>query len=81
MKILGYIGGVLAVVVPAIGTVWYFAAHEAFAQEEAKKQRSIEQAVQVLVDIREKEATAKEAEERLRKKLCDEGKLDGEDCD
>jgi hypothetical protein len=80
-------GAILAVIVPLIGASWYLFDQRALAQttEERvevteKKQRTVEQAVEVLTDIHERQQTVADAEKALTAKLCAEGKLKGADC-
>ena len=74
------IGAVLAVVIPLSGGVWWVATQTAFAEDQAKEQEKIVEAVEVLKDIHLKQETVREAEIRLKAKLCAEGKLTGADC-
>ena len=74
------IGAVIGVLVPVSAAIWYVATHEAFAQEEAQKQKTMEEAVQELVAIRVQQDTVEQAERTLKLKLCADGKLEGSDC-
>jgi hypothetical protein len=74
------IGAVLGVLVPVAGFVWYLATHDAFANEESKKQKTMSEAVQMLTEIHVRQETVEQAEKNLKLRLCADGKLVGADC-
>ena len=80
MRVVTSVGAGLAVAIPAIGALWWFFEHTAQAEDQAKEQAVIVQAVEKLTEIHVRQTTVDEAEEALIAKLCREGKLPAAEC-
>jgi len=81
------VAGLVAAITPLFGLSWYFFDQNARAQttqervvEAEKKQETLEEVVKTLKEIHVRQDTVQQAEERMKQKLCAEGKLTGADC-
>ena len=77
---LGKVSTALGIAVVLVSSIWFMADLSASAEDSEQKTETLEQAVKKLTDIHVRQETVKEAEAKLKKKLCAEGKLKGADC-
>jgi hypothetical protein len=75
------LGAMLAALsIPATG-IWWLSGHATWANEQAKEQKTMKEAVNLLTEFRVQDETEKKTRAETIKKLCDAGKLKGADCD